>query len=198
MNYNQNSEKSGGKYILFQSYISEKKYIPFFCFFTGSFYSLVYLLSDAVSTVVWVRPFLREKHCSFSSFVFFHSLKIVLRTLQFNFAVFVGRGGRLSFRNYTELEYILQNGVSSSSMGGVTAFRLYNQYEESSISKLELDLYCLLQSNENEYPHYFTSECSSRVSNIKKEADNVLHFSAEMKGNWMVQRLVIGYVTFHL
>lgn len=83
-------------------------------------------------------------------------------------------------------------------MGGVTAFRLYNQYEESSISKLELDLYCLLQSNENEYPHYFTSECSSRVSNIKKEADNVLHFSAEMKGNWMVQRLVIGYVTFHL
>lgn len=122
----------------------------------------------------------------------------MLRTLQFNFAVFVGRGGRLSFRNYTELEYILQNGVSSSSMGGVTAFRLYNQYEESSISKLELDLYCLLQSNENEYPHYFTSECSSRVSNIKKEADNVLHFSAEMKGNWMVQRLVIGYVTFHL
>lgn len=122
----------------------------------------------------------------------------MLRTFQFNFAVFVGRGGRLSFRNYTELEYILQNGISSSSMGGVTAFRLYNQYEESSTSKLELDLYCLLQSNENEYPHYFTSECSSRVSNIKKEADNVMHFSAEMKGSWMVQRLVIGYVTFHL
>lgn len=83
-------------------------------------------------------------------------------------------------------------------MGGVTAFRLYNQYEESSILILELDLYYLLQSNENEYPHYFTSECSPRVSNIGKEADNVSHFSVEMKGNWMVQRLVIGYVTFHL
>jgi len=75
----------------------------------------------------------------------------------------------------------------------LTAFRLYNQYEESSISKLEIDLYCLPQSNENEYPHYFTFECSSRVSNIKKEADNVSHFSAEMKGIWMVHRLVIGY-----
>lgn len=88
---------------------------------------------------------------------------------------------------------MLHNGISSCSMGGVAAFRLYNQYEESSISKLEIDLYCLLQSNENEYPHYFTLECSSRISNIKKEADNVLHFSAKMKGNWMVQRLVIGY-----
>lgn len=109
----------------------------------------------------------------------------MLKTFQFNFSVFAGQGGRLSFRNYTELEYRLHNGVSSSSMGGVTAFRLYNQYKESSISILELDLYCLLQSNENEYPHYFTSECSSRVSNIQKEADNVSHFSAEMKGNWM-------------
>lgn len=101
--------------------------------------------------------------------------------------------GDLLFRNYMELKYVLHNGISSCSMGGVAAFRLYNQYEESSISKLEIDLYCLLQSNENEYPHYFTLECSSRVSNIKKEADNVLHFSAKMKGNWMAQRLVIGY-----
>lgn len=85
-------------------------------------------------------------------------------------------------------------GISSCSMGGVTAFRLYSQYEESSVSKLEIDLYCLLQSNENEYPCYFTLECSSRISNIKKkEADNISLFSAEMKGNWMVQRLVIGY-----
>lgn len=64
---------------------------------------------------------------------------------------------------------------------------------KSSISKLEIDLYCLLQSNENEYPQYFTFERSSQVSNIKEEADNVSHFSAEMKGSWMVQRLVIGY-----
>lgn len=103
-----------------------------------------------------------------------------------------------SFRNYTELEYRLHNGVSSSSTGGVTASRLYNQYEKSSISILELDFYCPLQSNENAYPHYFTSECSPRVSNIKKEVDNVSHFSAEMEGNCMVQRLVIGCVTFHL
>lgn len=71
MNYNQNSEKSGGKYILFQSYICEKKYIPFFCFFTVSFFPLVYLLSDAVGTVVWVRPFLRETALLFFLFCIF-------------------------------------------------------------------------------------------------------------------------------
>lgn len=92
-----------------------------------------------------------------------------------------------------ELKYMLHNGISSCSMGNVTAFRLYNQCGKSSISKLENDLYCLLQSNENECPHYFSLECSSWVSNIKKEADNLLHFSAEMKGNLMVQSLVIGY-----
>jgi len=56
---------------------------------------------------------------------------------------------------------MLHNGISSCSNGEFTAFGLYNQYEESSISKSEIDLYCHLQSNENEYPHYFSWEFSS-------------------------------------
>lgn len=56
---------------------------------------------------------------------------------------------------------MLHKGIYTCSYGEVTAFGLHNQYEESRITKLEIDLHCRLQSNENEYPHYFTWECSS-------------------------------------
>lgn len=126
-----------------------------------------------------------RQHCSCSSLG-----RLCCKHSTSVFQVLLGESGDLSFRNYVELKYMLHNGISFCSMGGVTAFRLYYQHEKSSILKFEIDLYCLLQSNESEYPHYFTLECSSGVSNIKKEVDNVSHSSAERNRNWMVQRLV--------